>query len=155
MDYFECDKKRKVVKVLLACALAIFSAISFFLISPPLYLLKGKGDYLYSVVSPDQGYRASLYVISGGSLSSDMIRVGIDSTRDKRFDDRTIYLYYPYDDLPSNKFNIETVRIDWLSEQEVAISNNVMTKVINIHDRKDYYNWRKELRLPKKTVRDH
>jgi hypothetical protein len=84
-----------------------------------------------------------------------MIRVGIDSTRDKRFDDRTIYLYYPYDDLPSNKFNIETVRIDWLSEQEVAISNNVMTKVINIHDRKDYYNWRKELRLHKKTVRDH
>ncbi len=146
MDYFECDKKRKVVKVLLACALAIFSAISFFLISPPLYLLKGKGDYLYSVVSPDQGKN---------EMAENMIRVGIDSTRDKRFDDRTIYLYYPYDDLPSNKFNIETVRIDWLSEQEVAISNNVMTKVINIHDRKDYYNWRKELRLHKKTVRDH
>ncbi len=92
--------------------------------------LKGKGELIQTVVSPNEFYKAELYEInSGGATGGFQDRVSITSLVNNEFQDETIYWNYPSDG--------DHV-IEW-DEDHMIIVNGIM---IDIQNPKTYFNWK-------------
>lgn len=99
--------------------------------------LKGKGDYVEAFSSPNDEYEATMFVIFGNATNGNQVRVAINSKKDgkKEFDDETIYWLYPVDE--------NLVDVSWVDNQIIEIND----QIIDIKEKKTYYNWRKDKSL--------
>lgn len=129
---------KKTIKVSLLLFIFIIAALFIFIyerVNVGLEDLKGKGELIDSVVSPDENYIANTYLINeGGATMSFQIRVAIDSyinesNHEKTFDDYTIYWEYG----PGEK-----IKVSWINEDTVKINDTTL----NIFH--DTYNWKKD-----------
>ena len=84
------------------------------------------GEFLVSEVSFDGNYVLNAYVINGGSLSADHVRVELFDKNKNIY--KNIYWKYPYNDYDFDMHFIDNDHV---------IINDVL---LNIH--KDKYNWR-------------
>lgn len=141
MTLIKRGEKSEVKKILLIIGasilgmLAIIFLILFSFIHVDLKDLNGGGDLFRTVLSPSKLYKAELYKINeGGATVGQQERVSITyiAGNGKAYDDETIYWIYP-----SPSAGTDFI---WLSDDMIEVNG----KVIDIHDKKTYYNWKKD-----------
>ncbi|MCJ7842208.1 DUF5412 domain-containing protein [Lederbergia sp. NSJ-179] len=128
-------------KISLFVILPIFIVIIFlFFILDSLFFnisldrLNGTGEKQEEYTSPNGKYKAEFFIINKGGATADFQeRVSITSLKDnkKEFKDKTIYWLYP---------SKENTTIQWKDDNTIIIND----KIINIHNKKSYYNWKKD-----------
>ena len=107
-------KKHKIGAIILVLVIVIISFMYYF--STSINYLP-KGNYLYSVESPNKEFKLNAYIVNGGSLSGDAIRVELENSINNNT--KNIYWKYP----------ISNVDINWLDNSNVII-NDIK---LNIH----------------------
>lgn len=85
-----------------------------------------EGKYITSIESPNKDYKLNAYLIDGGSLSGDSIRVELENINTNKI--INIYWGYPY----------SNVNMEWINNDVVLIND----KKLNVH--RDTYNWRND-----------
>ena len=109
-------KKYTLVLILI---ISIFAIIKFF--SNNLLFLP-KGEIIETLISQDNKHTMNAYIIDGGSLSANAIRVEIINNKTKKV--KNIYWSYPENE----------VEIKWIDNETVIINN------IKLNIYKDTYN---------------
>ncbi|MPW26441.1 hypothetical protein GC105_11635 [Alkalibaculum sp. M08DMB] len=95
--------------------------------------MNGRGEFKEEFLSPNQEYVAGSYLVDdGGATVRAQVRVGITSKQnaEKQYDDETIYW-----EMNTDK---DIAKVIWLNEHIISV-NDIM---IDIHDKKTYYNWK-------------
>jgi len=82
------------------------------------------GEHIESILSPNEHYKITSYIIKGDSLSKDAIRVELENTQTQK--KKNIYWNYPQSD----------VTIKWLDDSTIQIND------IKLNIYKDKYDWR-------------
>jgi len=117
-------KNKKIMKIFIICTLSI--TISYCIYNK-FYNINAipEGKFINEIQSPKNDYNLKTYLIDGGSLSANAIRIELINinTQEKK----NIYFNYPEE-------NVEMV---WKSDYIVDING------IELNILKDYYDWRK------------
>jgi len=113
-------KKNKLVIVLFIFLAAIFY---MYCLNVNLKFLP-TGKFLYSVESPNNLYRLNAYIVDGGTLSADAIRVELVYI----FEGRTKNIYWRYP--------MSTVEMEWIDNEFVIING------IKLNARRDIYEYK-------------
>lgn len=101
-------------KIIYAVLLFILILLLIFKYINDNLLFLPKGEYLYTVSSPNKINKVNVYLVDGGSISADAIRIELDSNK------KNIYWNYPCNE----------VTVVWIDDSNILI-NDVRLNVYN------------------------